>query len=61
MIRIEGVPTVAARLAAAAAKAAKVTETARPVRQLRMQQRLFPTPSTTLRGRTPRMNAQVCA
>ena len=60
MIRIEGIPIVAARLAAAP-NCAKATETARPARQPRQQQRLVPTPTTTVQGPWPRTNAQVCA
>jgi hypothetical protein len=46
MIRIEGIPIVAARLEAAS-KSAGVSETARPVRQPRMH--LLSTPSKTAR------------
>jgi hypothetical protein len=60
MIRIEGIPVVTARLAAAR-KSTIVTQTARPVRQPRMRQHLFPTPSKTVRGRRPPATAQVCA
>jgi len=60
MIRIKGIPIVAARLAAAL-NSAKFTDPARPVRQPRTRQGLFPTPSTTIRGRRPRANAPVCA
>ena len=59
MIRIEGIPIVAARLVAAR-RSAKLTETAGSVRPPRMGRRLFPTPAATVRGRRPKANAQVC-
>ena len=60
MIRMEGIPNVAARLAAAR-KSAKVTESGRPVQPPRQRQRLVPRPTTTVRGPRPRTNAQVYA
>lgn len=59
MIRIEGIPILAARLAAL--KTAKVTETARVVRQPQTRQRPFPTPSTTVRRRKLQPSARVSA
>jgi hypothetical protein len=59
MIRIEGIPMVAARLAAMR-RSAKLTETARSLRPPQVRERLFPTPAATVRGRRPKANAQVC-
>ena len=60
MIRIEGIPIVAARLAVML-KSTKAIESSRPVRPHRTQERQFPTASTTLRARRPRAIGQVCA
>jgi len=60
MIRIEAIPIVAARLAAAR-RSAKLTETARSVRQPLMRQRMFSTAATTVQGRRSRANAQARA
>jgi hypothetical protein len=59
MIRIEGIPVVAARLAAAA-EFTKVRETA-PVRSARMRQRLAAKPFTTALSRRLQAHEQACA
>ena len=55
MIRIEGIPVVAARLAAA--EFARVRETA-PVRSVRIRQRLAAAPSASYRGRRRQAHEQ---
>ncbi len=63
MIRIEGIPVVAARLAAAL-KSPKTVENSARFRQQRMRPSLSPGPSTTVPAapaRLPRANAQECA
>jgi hypothetical protein len=60
MIRIEGIPIVAARLAVML-KFTKAIEPSRPVRPHRTRDSQFPIASTTVRTRRPRANAQVCA
>jgi hypothetical protein len=59
MIRIEGIPLVAARLSAAA-EVARVRETAL-VYLARMRQRPGAAPSTTYRGRRRQAHEQICA
>jgi hypothetical protein len=59
MIRIEGIPVVAARLAAAL-KSPKTVENSARFRQQRMRPSLSPSPST-VPARRPRANAQECA
>ena len=56
MIRIEGIPIVAARLAVML-KSTKAIEPSRPIRPHRQR----PRASTTVRARRPRAIAQVCA
>ncbi len=53
MIRIEGIPIVAARLAVML-KSTKAIEPLRPVRPHRTQERQVPMASTTVRPRRPR-------
>jgi hypothetical protein len=60
MIRIEGIPIVAARLAVML-KSKEGTEPSRPVRPHRTQEKQLPRASTTVRARRPRAIAQVCA
>jgi len=60
MIRIEGIPVVAARLAAEL-KSTKTVENSSRFRQQRMRPRLSPGPSTSVPARRPRTNAQECA
>jgi len=60
MIRIEGIPIVAARLAATL-KPTTATEPSRPVSRHRMQEKQSPTASKTIRARRQRTIAQVCA
>jgi len=59
MIRIEGIPIVAARLAAMQ-KAATAIEPSRPVRAHRRQKPRAPMASTSARMRRSRANTQVC-
>ena len=60
MIRIEGIPVVAARLVAEL-KSTKTVENSTRFRQHRMRPSLSPSPSTTVPARRPRANAQECA
>ena len=60
MIRIEGIPIVAARLAAML-KSTNAIEPSRPVRPHRAQERQFPKASAAARARRPRAIAQGCA
>ena len=60
MIRIEGIPVVAARLAAEL-KSTKTVENSTRFRQQRMRPSLSPSPATTVPARRPRANAQKCA
>lgn len=60
MIRIEGIPIVAARLAATL-KPTKATEPSRPVSRHRTQEKQSPIASKTVRARRQRSIAQVCA
>ena len=59
MIRIEGIPIVAARLATL--KPTKATEPSRPVSRHRTQEKQSPIASKTVRARRQRTIAQVCA
>jgi hypothetical protein len=60
MIRIEGIPVVAARLAAEL-KSTKTVENSARFRQQRMRPNLSPSPTTTTPARRPRANVQECA
>ena len=60
MIRIEGIPVVAARLAAEL-KSTKTVENSTRFRQPRMRPSLSLSPPTSVPARRPRANAQECA
>ena len=60
MIRIEGIPLVAARLAATL-KSPMTIETPAQIRQRRALKILSPKRPTIARVRRPRLNTQVCA
>ena len=60
MIRIEGIPIVAARVAVML-KSTNAIEASRPDRSHRMQERQFPKASATARARRPRAITQGCA
>jgi len=60
MIRIEGIPIVAARLAATI-ESTKAKEPSRPVGRHRTQEKQSPIASKTVRARRQRTIAQVCA
>jgi hypothetical protein len=60
MIRIEGIPIVAARLAATL-KSPKSIETPAEIRPQRARQSLSTRRSTIARVRRPRLNTRVCA
>jgi hypothetical protein len=60
MIRIEGIPVVAARLAAEL-KSTKTVENPTRFRRQRTRSSLSPSPATTVRACRPRANAQECA
>jgi hypothetical protein len=60
MIRIEGIPIVAARLAATL-KSTKAIEPSRPVSRHRTQEKQSPIASKTVRARRQPTIAQVCA
>jgi hypothetical protein len=60
MIRIEGIPVVAARLAAEL-KSTKTVGNPTRFRRQRMRPSLSLSPSTSVPARRPRANAQECA
>jgi hypothetical protein len=59
MIRIEGIPVVAARLAAEL-KSTKTVENPTRFRRQQIRPSQSPSPATTVRARRPRANAQKC-
>ena len=60
MIRIEGIPVVAARLAAEL-KSTKTVENSTRFRKQRIRPSLSPSPSTSVPARRPPADAQECA